>query len=257
LSASLLQASSAADAGATLASLVSNAADAAGIQPLGISVRPDSARGVLARVAVRVAAIGDVEGLVDFVNEIEQSEILLTIRELAVEQPDVAATSETLHLELLIEALAILTAPEQSQHPESNPRSSIGPPPRRLEIGRATPSPPRGATADSLAAATEAIIANDPFRLARVPAAVRFGESPTVATLNPVNPPRPPLLLRAIVGGPPWQAVLDGLPGQPSGTVVRPGAVFETIRISAITSDTVIVQASDTVWKLTVKRDSP
>jgi hypothetical protein len=48
--------------------------------------------------------------------------------------------------------------------------------------------------------------------------------------------------------------VLDGLPGQPTGTIVTGGGSFEGIRIRAITRDTVVVESQDTTWKLTLKR---
>ena len=248
---SLVPGETIAEAGAALASLISDMADASNVRVVGISVRSDSTRGALARVAVRVAALSDVEGLVEFLRAVEQDESLLAVRELSVDQADVAAPdtrAEVLRIDLYIEALAAVSSPARTTT-------------RLTTYGVITPTQPStvpaqsSAALDSLDIAAEAIVANDPFRLANAPATVRFvaGQSQTIAT--PALPaPRPNLVLRAIVGGPPWQAVLDGLPGQPTGTVVTGGGSFDGIRIRAITRDTVVVESQDTTWKLTLKR---
>ena len=128
-----------------------------------------------------------------------------------------------------------------------------------LSIPPAAPAPERY-DFDSLGAAAEQAVAVDPFRLANAPAVVRFqprslAAPPTPAVTVP-PPPRPALIVRAIVGGPPWQAVLDGIAGQP-GTVVRAGDTFDKLVVARITADSVIVQAPDTTWKLTLKRERP
>jgi len=56
------------------------------------------------------------------------------------------------------------------------------------------------------------------------------------------------------VFGPPWQAVLEGIPGKQGSVVVRVGDVFGELRIRSIRRDTVVVQGADTTWKLTVRR---
>ena len=73
------------------------------------------------------------------------------------------------------------------------------------------------------------------------------------AVLHTVAPIRPQLMLKAIIGGPPWSAIVEGIPGQPGGIVITAGLTFDRIHIRAITRDTVVVQASDTTWKLTMK----
>ena len=91
----------------------------------------------------------------------------------------------------------------------------------------------------------------DPFRLSNTPARVRFlfpasGVAPSV-------PVRPLLVLRAVVGGPPWSAIVDGIPGQSGGTVVTAGQAFDVLRIRRVSRDTVVVQMADTTWSLTMK----
>ena len=69
----------------------------------------------------------------------------------------------------------------------------------------------------------------------------------------PAPPFRPVLSLKGIVGGPPWQAIIDGIPGQPPGTVVRSGSSFDRLQVRDVMRDTVIVQLPDTVLVLTLK----
>jgi hypothetical protein len=110
------------------------------------------------------------------------------------------------------------------------------------------------ASDDSLTSAAEATVANDPFRLANAPSQVRYDpkveEGMQSGAFAPPPAPRPTLVLKAIVGGPPWQAVIDGLPGQPSGTVVREGSIFDKLSIKSVTRTEVIVGGMDTVWTL-------
>jgi hypothetical protein len=59
-------------------------------------------------------------------------------------------------------------------------------------------------------------------------------------------------VLRGIVGGPPWQAIVDGIPGIPDGSVLKAGQTFEKYVIRSVSKDTVIVQGPDTTWHLTL-----
>lgn len=108
-----------------------------------------------------------------------------------------------------------------------------------------------------LADAEDYTVSNDPFRLSNSPPSVRYdpaadGIAPGYAA-PAIPPPRPVLVLKAIVGGPPWQAVIDGIPGQPAGTVARAGARFDRIVVRAVTRDSVIVQGADTSWVLSFR----
>jgi hypothetical protein len=105
------------------------------------------------------------------------------------------------------------------------------------------------ATLGTLAAS---IAARDPFRLDRRPSAVAFGADP-VAPVAPVDPSRRPRLLLTGTFGPPWQAVLEGIPGREGSVVARVGDVFGELRVRSIRRDTVVVQGADTTWKLTVR----
>lgn len=113
---------------------------------------------------------------------------------------------------------------------------------------------------ESLDVYLETIAANDPFRLSSRPAAVRFdarGDLTVPGAPAAVVASRPQLVVKGIVGGPPWQAIVDGLPGQPPGTIVAAGATFERLVVRAVSRDSVIVQGPDTTWTLTLNRPKP
>lgn len=114
LSSAYLHASSVAVAGAALATLIGDLGDESGVRVTSASVRADSSTtSAFTRVAVRIAATGDVEGLADYLRSIESSERLLAVRELSVAQTDPGAPDsriESLRFEVLVEALVQIDA---------------------------------------------------------------------------------------------------------------------------------------------------
>ncbi len=108
--------------------------------------------------------------------------------------------------------------------------------------------------ADSLLVeAEEMAVANDLFRLSNSPPEARFDprdEGASVARVAAALPLRPSFGLKGITGGPPWQAMIDGVPGQPAGIVVREGERFDKLVVRTVTRDSVIIQGPDTVWTL-------
>jgi hypothetical protein len=64
---------------------------------------------------------------------------------------------------------------------------------------------------------------------------------------------RPMLTLKAIAG-PPWRAIIDGLPGQPNAVVVGVGSVFDRLTIKSVSRDNVVVQTPDATWVLSLSR---
>lgn len=126
---------------------------------------------------------------------------------------------------------------------------TVVPSPRAIIVSHA--APPAVAGDSVLDAAQDATITNDPFRLANEPSSVRYdpatdGGAPMPST----GLVRPTLVLKAIIGGPPWQAVIDGIPGQPSGTVAAAGARFDKLLVRSVSRDSVVVQGPDTSWTL-------
>jgi len=113
-------------------------------------------------------------------------------------------------------------------------------------------------TDSALAGAESLVVENDPFRLANAPARVEYDprvDSPQ-ASSRASTPARlrPSFVLRAIVGGPPWQAVIDGIPAQPPGSIVRTGATFDRLVVPSVTRDSVVIQGADTTWVLAFGR---
>jgi len=96
------------------------------------------------------------------------------------------------------------------------------------------------------------LVASDPFRLGRTPSLARYGSGAAVSTVvsQAVREPRPAMTLKAIAGGPPWQALIDGVPGHANALLVQPGTVLDRFRIGAITRTAVVVRGPDTTWVL-------
>jgi hypothetical protein len=126
----------------------------------------------------------------------------------------------------------------------------------RPAIGDA-PAPP-AIDADTMARAAARVGDTDPFRLDRRPAAVVYRA--TVDGVQPVSPPRPPrpaLVLKGIVGtgrATAWVALLDGIPAHSGTMVVHAGDTLGGLRVRQVGKDTVVVTATDTTWRLTLRR---
>lgn len=130
--------------------------------------------------------------------------------------------------------------------------AALAPAPVVVPQARASAQAPSDSALEEAEALT---VTNDPFRLSNTPPEVRYdpvNEAALAARGGAFVPPpvRPQFVLRAIVGGPPWHAVVDGIPGQPAGTLVRPGAQFDKITVRSVTRDSVIVRGPDTTWVL-------
>lgn len=136
---------------------------------------------------------------------------------------------------------------------------------RRALRGEATPAPviwpappPNGTvSSDSLAVLATRIVEADVFRVDRKPATMPYrvvgdsGTSPPPAT--PV--PKPLLTLVGIVGGPPWAALLDGVPSHEGTVLVHVRDTVGGLRIREVTSTYVTVTGLDTAWHLTSQHD--
>jgi hypothetical protein len=96
---------------------------------------------------------------------------------------------------------------------------------------------------------------HDPFRVDRRPTDVRYNPWATIAAAPPpARPPRPPLAVGGIVGGPPWNALVLGIPGREGGALLSVGDTLAGIRVLRITRDTVYLAGLDTTWALTQRR---
>lgn len=116
----------------------------------------------------------------------------------------------------------------------------------------------RPIAADSLAVLASRIVGSDPFRLDRKPADVAYGATPdsTANRAPAAAPPRPPLVLVGIVG-PPWKALVDGVPGHDGSMVLQAGQVVAGLRVRDVTATGATISTTDTTWHLTVKRTWP
>ena len=116
---------------------------------------------------------------------------------------------------------------------------------------------PSARTGQSLRDAAQEVADADPFRLSRQASQVGFAAradvAPKPATVSP-EVRRPTLVLRGIAGGPPWEALLDGLPSRDGTVLVRAGDKIGDVRIVGISKDTVIIRGMDTTWRLALGR---
>lgn len=118
----------------------------------------------------------------------------------------------------------------------------------------AAPAPVLVSRSAVLVAASEALVARDPFRLERKPSGVPFTLAVESAPSAVARPPRPALAVSGIIGGPPWEALLEGVPGRQGSALVRRGDTLGGFRVRSISKDTVKVSGLDTTWTLTIRR---
>jgi len=117
------------------------------------------------------------------------------------------------------------------------------------------PSPQSVATvsmfdAEQLSAFTQQTVAHDPFRLDRRPTDMAAAATST-APQAPVQ--RGDLKVKGIVGGPPWQAVLAGVPGHEGMVVVHAGDTIAGLRVRRVFDTGVILAGPDSLISLTIQ----
>ena len=104
---------------AALASILSAAADEAGVELTSVQPRPDVPRpGTLLLISARANLSGDVESVMYFLAALEMGTRNLRVRELTLSQPDITIASsrlETLRAEIVVEALADSTGSTQDK----------------------------------------------------------------------------------------------------------------------------------------------
>jgi hypothetical protein len=130
LDASIVSGSDPAAAAASLASIVSDAANDAGVKLESVQPRVDSESRTLgtarvsshpafARVSVHGDAVGDVVTLTQFLAQLEHGPVLLVVRALSITQPEPEAPSsrmEKLHAEFAVVGLARAAAEARVHH---------------------------------------------------------------------------------------------------------------------------------------------
>jgi hypothetical protein len=98
--------------------------------------------------------------------------------------------------------------------------------------------------------AADTVASSDPFRLDRHPSAPPI-DQPAIAA---VTAPAFHLELSGVIGGPPWRAIVSGIPGRDVGVVVRAGDTLGGMKIRSIKRDTVVIQATDSTMMLILKK---
>ena len=106
---------------------------------------------------------------------------------------------------------------------------------------------------DTLDAWESEIVDGDLFRASRAPSPVAFGSTTEGATPQAPRPLRPLLSVTGIIG-PPWEAVIEGVPGKEAGVVVRRGDRHGELHVQSVRRDSVVIQGADTTWRLTMRR---
>jgi hypothetical protein len=116
-----------------------------------------------------------------------------------------------------------------------------------------TREPPKAPeSAKSAEGQVRAIVASDLFRRERAaPDAVVLAPPPTSQL---PAPRKPRLVLRGVVGGPPWNAILEGVPGHDGSYVVSTGDSVAGLKIRSVRRDGATIRGMDTTWILKLGR---
>lgn len=106
---------------------------------------------------------------------------------------------------------------------------------------------------DSLDSAVAKVITHDVFRLERKPATVAYSITPT----GPAAPPVPTvsairIALQGTIGGPPWRAIISGVPGHDGTIVVSAGDTLGGVTIRRVSRDSITVRVKDSTWAVTL-----
>ena len=115
---------------------------------------------------------------------------------------------------------------------------------------------PARATPDSLESAVEEIASRNLSRPERTSAEQQPHAGPSMAMAMMPQPPssKPRLVLRGVLGGPPWDAIIEGIPGREGSVVLRAGQSLGGVTVRAARRDTVWARGFDTTWTLTLAR---
>jgi hypothetical protein len=108
---------------------------------------------------------------------------------------------------------------------------------------------------DALESAVEEITENNLFRPERASAEQHKSAQPEMPMAMPQPPSsKPHLVLRGVLGGPPWDAIIEGIPGREGSAVLRTGQSLGGITVRAVRRDTAYARGFDTTWVLPLAR---
>ena len=94
------------------------------------------------------------------------------------------------------------------------------------------------------------ILAGDLFRREREALQPSAVLAPEQLTSKAPSQPKPRLSLNGLVGGPPWEAIVEGLPGHEGSYVVRAGDSVGGLKIRSVRHDGATIRGMDTTWVL-------
>jgi hypothetical protein len=115
-------------------------------------------------------------------------------------------------------------------------------------------APARPST-DSLESAVEDIADRNLFRPERASAEVPAQGPSPIQMGMPVPPStKPRLVLRGVIGGPAWEAIIEGIPGHDGSVVLRAGQSVGGVTLRSVRKDTAYARGFDTTWALPLAR---
>ncbi len=108
---------------------------------------------------------------------------------------------------------------------------------------------------DLLDSVTARVIAHDPFRLDRKPTNVAYTTTP-VGIVAPIVAAAPAIhiVLQGTIGGPPWHAIISGVPGREGTIVVSAGDTLGGVAIRRVSRDGVTVRVKDSTWTVSMPK---
>ena len=132
--------------------------------------------------------------------------------------------------------------------------TAVPPVPRQASVRYEVPPEPPPVDSTGVDASANTLRSHDVFRLDRKPTSVRYNPAEPqqlVGTGPATRPGRPPLILVGLVGGPNWQALVEGIPGSMGGVILTVGRGVNRIRLDSVRRDSVFLAGLDTTWVLT------
>jgi hypothetical protein len=120
-----------------------------------------------------------------------------------------------------------------------------------LPVIATTPAHPASAALDS---AIDEIVERNLFRPERAGAEERAAPAAPGPMAMTVPSSKPHLVLKGVLGGPPWDAVVEGVPNREGAVVIRVGETVAGVTVRAIRRDTAFVRGFDTTWALPLTR---
>jgi len=108
---------------------------------------------------------------------------------------------------------------------------------------------------ESLDSAVAQTVAHDVFRVERKPATVAYSLAPG-GFIAPAMPAAPVvrISLQGTIGGPPWSAIISGIPGHDGTVVMSTGDTLGGVAIRHVGRDNVTVRVKDSTWTVTLGR---